>query len=99
MPLNQITSDSSQLISYGTFKILTSKIHATYDASKVLSEIDKVVVMSAQNLFDYLKSKYPNEDSNKLRGLLGSEGIDRNSKIQIRAVDLIKLGEMTSDDK
>lgn len=97
----ELTSDESQLIGYQTFKILNSKIHATYDARKVISELDKMVELSESDLFDYLKSKYPTEDSVQIRRLIRSEGIKANSVIQVRAVDLMELGtiEMTSDDK
>lgn len=101
MPLIEnkiITSDESRIISYGTFLILSSKIHAKYDAREVLTELDKVVLLSGEQVHDYLSKKYPNEDKVNLRRMIRDEGIEPNVLVQIRAVELLDLGQVKTDD-
>ena len=101
MPLIEnkiITSDASRIISYGTFLILSSKIHAKYDAREVLTELNKVVLLSGYQIFNYLSKKYPEEDKETLRAIIREEGIKDNYVVQIKATELLDLGEVNSDD-
>lgn len=93
----QNPTDLRELITYDMFKILTSKIHANYDAKAVLRDIKKTVVMDADAMLDFLIRNTP-ADKVKAKKILRKKGFVRPFAIQLDATDLYDLQHMSKKE-
>lgn len=97
LELQSNPTDLKDLISYQMFKIISSKIHATYDARAVLKDLNKMVAIDHDDMLDFLIKNTP-ADKVSAKKQLRNNGFTKPFAIQVEAVWLYDIQNISKKE-